>query len=98
MSASGIGVSPTWTMMGSLAASETARAVARATFALAPTRSLDRRTLIPRIRSRWASIVRRAAAASMCRASSSSPTSGEIIPVAPMLRKGRIRVRATSMT
>ena len=85
-------------MIGSPAASPVSRAVLSATRAFAPTRSRDSRTLIPRIRSRWASIVRSAAARSMWRTSSSSPTAGDTIPVAPMLRKGTIRVADTSMT
>ena len=85
-------------MIGSRAASPASRAVFSATRAFAPTRSRDSRTLIPRIRSRWASIVLRAAALSMWRTSSSSPTVGDTMPVAPMLRKGTIRVAATSMT
>ena len=91
-------MSPTWTMSGRRAAAAVSSAVASATPALAPTCWRESRTFTPRMRSRCASIVWSALALSMKRTSSSSPTSALSIPVAPMLRNGRMRVCDTSMT
>ena len=91
-------MSPTWTINGSRAASAVSRAVRSATRAFGPTCWRESLTFTPRIRPRFASIDWSAFVRSMNRSSSSSPTSALSIPVAPMLRNGRIRVAATSIT